>query len=702
MIRQMTLPSIKLNENQLADFDQAIRKEWLVTNGLGSYAASTSLSINTRKYHGLLVAALHPPGDRTVCLAKLDEELIVGNNIFNIGANEFINVIQPTGYHFLKEFSISPFPTFLYKTENIEVKKTIFMPYERNAVVAVYHVKNSGGIDSKMKVYPLMSCRHFQSVVDRLTKQLDFTQTSKAKEVNLVFSQPSATLVSRAIEGTFSSNLQWIDKLHYREEEEQKESSLDDCFQPGFFEFTLPHKQDSKFAIATAVTENNGEAITILNEMGNCIDSIESLLTRELNRKNSLLTQFYETHEGVTEKDWLSWILLAADSFIVKRGEREFIIAGYYRFEPWGRDSFISLPGLMLVTGRFDDARKVLLKFSSYSKRGLIPDYIDEKTGVPAYNTVDATLWYVNAIWQYLKYTADFKVVKETFWDGLKEIIDTHRKGTKYDIHVNRDGLLEHGSRLTWMDAENDGVAVTPRAGKAVEIQALWYNALRICEALAKKYGENTLAEDYSSMADKAKSSFNREFWNNEKQCLFDVVDEHGADRSSRSNQIIAVGLDFTMLEKDRQNLVVDFVMAEFLTPYGLRTLTKSDPRYRSIYFGDWKTRNLAYHNGPIWPWLTGPLTKAYLKTKGKARRQLKFAQETFLFPLFNQQVIQSGVGSISELYDADLPYTTGGCISQAWSVAELLRAYVEDTLQFRPPHEKEVLALICVPKLIK
>jgi glycogen debranching enzyme len=203
-------------------------------------------------------------------------------------------------------------------------------------------------------------------------------------------------------------------------------------------------------------------------------------------------------------------------------------------------------------------------------------------------------------------------------------------------------------------------------------------------------------------MADKAKSSFNREFWNDEKQCLFDVVDEHGADRSGRPNQIIAVGLDFTMLEKDRQNLVVNFVMTEFLTPYGLRTLAKSDSRYRSIYFGDWKSRNLAYHNGPVWPWLTGPLTKAYLKTKGKSSRQLKFAQETFLFPLFNQQVIQSGVGSISELYDAELPYTAGGCISQAWSVAELLRAYVEDTLQFRPPHEKEVLALIRVPKFIK
>jgi predicted glycogen debranching enzyme len=645
----------------------------------------------------LLVAALHPPVDRTVCLSKLDEEVCVGNNIFSLGTNEFIGVIQPHGYRFLKEFSVSPFPTYLYETEKIEVRKTIFMPYERNAAVAVYHVRNSGGVDSKIKVYPMMSCRHFQSVVDRRANQLSFTQTSRAREVELVFSQPSTILVSRAIEGTFSSNSNWIDRLRYREEEAQGESSIDDCFQPGFFEFTLPHEHESKFAIATAVTENNGEAITILNEMGNSINAIESLLTQELNRKTTLLAQFYETHEGVTAKDWLSWILLAADSFIVKRGERKFIIAGYYRFEPWGRDSFISLPGLMLVTRRFDDARKVFLKFSSYSKRGLIPDYIDEKTGEPAYNTVDATLWYVNAVLQYLKYTADFEFVKATFWDGLKDIIDTHQKGTEYNIHVDQDGLLEHGSRLTWMDAENDGVAVTSRAGKAVEIQALWYNALRICELLAKKYEENALADDYSSMAEKAKSSFNRKFWNIEKQCLLDVVDEHGADQSIRSNQIIAVGLDFTMLEKDRQNLVVDFVMKEFLTPYGLRTLAKSDPRYKGRYFGDGQTRNLAYHNGPVWPWLTGSLTKAYLRTKGQASRQLKLVQETFLFPLLSQQTIQSGLGSISELYDADLPYTAGGCLSQAWSVGELLRAYVEDTLQFRPPHEKEVFS----PKLV-
>jgi predicted glycogen debranching enzyme len=689
----MKLPSISLNENELADFGQAMRKEWLVTNGLGGYAASTALGINTRKYHGLLVAALNPPVDRTVCLSKLDEEVCVGKDIFSLGANEFIGAIHPQGFRFLKRFWVSPFPTYLYEAEKIEVRKTIFMPYERNATVAVYHVRNLGMVDSKIKIYPLMSCRHFHSVVDRRANQLCFAQVSRASEVELVFSQPKAALVSRAIGGTFSCNPNWIDRVHYREEEARGESSIDDCFQPGFFNFKLPHEHESAFAIATAVSEKDGEEIAILNEIGKTINVVESLFARELNRKNKLLARFYEKHESLTAKDWLSWILLAADSFIVKKEERKFIIAGYYWFEPWGRDSFISLPGLMLVTRRFDDARKVLLKFSSYCKRGLIPDYIDDKTGEPAYNTVDATLWYVNAVLQYLKYTGDFEFVKATFWDGLKDIIDAHQKGTGYNIHVDQDGLLEHGPRLTWMDAENDGVAVTPRAGKAVEIQALWYNALRTCELLAKKYGENALAEDYCSMADKAKSNFDLEFWNGEKHCLFDVVDKGSADQSVRPNQVIAVGLDFTMLEKDKQNLVVDFVMKEFLTPYGLRTLAKNDPRYKGEYFGDRRTRNLAYHNGPVWPWLTGPLTKAYLKTKGRGSRQLKFAQETFLFPLFNQQTILNGLGSISELYDGDLPYSPGGCTSQAWSVAELLRAYVEDTLQFRPPHEKEVLS---------
>jgi len=690
---EMKLPSIKLNENELADFEVAIRKEWLVTNGLGGYAASTALGINTRKYHGLLVAALNPPGERTVCLSKLDEEICSGNDVYSLGANEFFGAIHPQGYRFLKSLCVSPFPTYLYEAGNIEVRKTIFMPHERNAAVAIYQVKNPGVVDSDIKIYPLISCRHFHAVVDRRANQLRFTQTSRPSEVKLVANLPPATLVSRAIGGTFVCDSGWIDKAYYREEEARGESSTDDCFQPGFFNFKLPHGHESTFAIATVVSENDGDEIVTLNEIGNTISAVESFFTSELNRKSSLLARFYEAQEKLAAKDWLSWILLAADSFVVKKNEGKFIIAGYYWFEPWGRDSFISLPGLMLVTRKFDDARKVLLKFSGYLWRGLIPDYIDEKTGKPAYNTVDATLWYVNAVLQYLKYTADFEFVKAKFWDGLKSIIAAHQRGTEYDIHVDQDGLLEHGPRLTWMDAENQGIAVTPRAGKAVEIQALWYNALRTCELLAKKYGENALAGDYCSMADKAKLNFNLEFWNSEKLCLSDVVDKGIADQSVRSNQIIAVGLDFTMLEKDKQSLVVDFVMKELLTPYGLRTLANNDPHYRGRYFGDRTTRNLAYHNGPVWPWLTGPLTKAYIKTKGRADRQLKFAQETFLLPVLTQQTVQNGVGSISELYDGDWPYTPGGCVSQAWSVAELLRAYVEDTLQFRPPYEKLVFS---------
>ena len=316
---KMELPTSNLNKNELANFDHAIQREWLVTNGLGGYAASTALGINTRKYHGLLVASLHPPVDRTVCLAKLDEEICVGDENFNLGANEFIGVIHPSGFRFLKEFIVSGFPTYIYEAGKIEVRKTTFMPHERNASVTIYHVRNSGMLDSTIRIYPLMSCRHFHSVVDRKANQLCFTQISKAREVELVFSQPKATLISRAVTGTFSCNSNWIQKLRYCEEEARGESSLDDCFQPGFFEFHLPHEHESKFAVATAVSESDGEEIAILNEIGNSITEIESLLARELNRKSTLLTRFYVTHKDVTATDWLSWILLAADSFITKK-----------------------------------------------------------------------------------------------------------------------------------------------------------------------------------------------------------------------------------------------------------------------------------------------------------------------------------------------------------------------------------------------
>jgi predicted glycogen debranching enzyme len=689
----MKLPAINITRDALARFDDAIGKEWLVTNGLGGYAASTVLGINTRKYHGLLVAALHPPGDRTVCLAKLDEDVLVGNSIYRLGANEFHDKIYPEGYCSLKELVVSPFPSFAYSVPDIEVTKTIFMPKGKNAVAAIYKVLNQGGAEIRIRVYPLLTCRHFHTVVDRRRNPLDFSQKQSGGEVEVDFNAPKATVTVRSTTGEFNEKATWIERLYYREEASRGESSTDDCYQPGYFEVLVPHKREKDFAIVTAASENSQECHKILNGFGNAMYDVNGQLKSEMAQRENLSAKFYGSHSEVPTSDWLNWILLAADAFIAKgAGDRKSVMAGYFWFETWGRDTFISLPGLMLATGRFEDARKILLDFMHHSRQGLIPNFVQDRSGEPAYNTVDATLWYVNAVLQYLKYTGDFKFVQQQLWEGLKAIVEGHDKGTAFGIRLDSDGLLAHGPRLTWMDAEVDGEAVTPRAGKAVEIQALWYNALKTMQHLAKKFEEVSLAEKYAGMAREARESFNAKFWDGEGDCLFDVVTAWGVDASLRPNQIIAVALDFTMLNNDKSEQIVDVVQRELVTPYGLRTLARSDSRYRGMYVGDRRSRDQAYHNGTVWPWLLGPFTTAFLKAKGHGEFGLEYALKNFLLPLFTQQICEAGLGTLSEIFDGDAPHAPRGCVAQAWSVAEPLRAYVEGMMRIRPKYEKEVL----------
>jgi len=688
----MKLPAIRLTQSELSRFDEAIQKEWLVTNSLGGYVASTVLGINTRKYHGSLVAALHPPTNRTVCLAKLDEEALVGNNVYQLGANEFRDVIFPQGCQFLKEFSASPFPQYVYHVQGVDVAKTIFMPKGKNAVAAVYTVLNGNDAEVKFRIYPLLTCRHFHSVVDKTRNPLSFSQQQSVRDVAVTFSSPTATVAVRATEGAFIEKPNWIEHLYYREEDRRGESSIDDCYQPGYFEISVQSKQEKKFAVLAAVGESSREAEETLEAIGSTFPVVESLLARELEQRSGALFKFYVSHKQAPASDWLSCVLLAADSFIVNgASDNSSVIAGYFWFETWGRDTFISLPGLMLATGRFKDAEKVLVDFQRHCKQGLIPNYVADKLGDLSYNTVDATLWYVNAVLQYLKYTGDFSFVKQQLWTTLKTIIESHVEGTAFGIKLDSDGLLAHDPQLTWMDAEVDGTAVTPRAGKAVEIQALWYNALKTMQLLAGRFEENSLAEEYAEMAAKTHEGFNLKFWNAEKHCLFDVVNVN-ADAALRPNQIIAAALGFTMLDKAKSEKVVEVVQRELLTPCGLRTLARSDSRYKGVYVGDRRSRDQAYHNGTVWAWLLGPFTTAFLKTKEYSIEGREYALKNLIMPLFAQQIFQAGLGTVSEVFDGDPPHTPRGCIAQAWSVAEPLRAYVEDVLQTRPKYEKEVL----------
>jgi predicted glycogen debranching enzyme len=691
----MNLPTITFQEIALSHFGELIEKEWLITNGLGSYASSTVLGINTRKYHGLLVGALDPPGNRTVCLSKLDEDVLIDDDVFRLGSTEFHDAIYPEGYKLISLFSIDPFPTYNYYFNNLQVRKTVFIPKNKNAVVVTYKITNKNNSEAKVRLYPLLTCRYFHTVVYQSRIPLNFTLKSERALFQAEFEHPQAAIICRITDGEFKEKINWVKHIHYRDELLRGEEDVDDCFQPGYFEIQVPSNVEKEFAVTCAISHENRQANAISDAVGGTISSIKDAYLQELSQRSNLLTGFHHNHLDAPITDWLNWILLAADSFLVETASvGKAIIAGYHWFEPWGRDTFISLPGLTLVTGKYNDAKNILENYIRYCRNGLIPNFISDKSGIPDYNTVDATLWYVNAVFQYVNYTGDLGFVKDELWQKLQEIVDNHQKGTLFGIHLDVDGLLMHGPRLTWMDASVGNDVITPRMGKAVEIQALWYNTLRIMELFANKFEESTLAQSYADMANQTQKSFNKKFWNSQNGCLVDVFGDNVVDASIRPNQIFAVSFNYTMLNHERSQKVVETVNRELVTPYGLRTLSLGDPKFIGKCSGDSRSRDMAYHNGTIWPWLLGPYITAYLKVNENSTEARHRTLENLVLPLFTTGIHQGGLGTINEIYDCDPPNKPRGCISQAWSVAEPLRAYIEDILQIKPKNAKEFMEI--------
>lgn len=683
---------IGFNKETLSNFEEAIQKEWLITNGLGGYASSTILGINTRKYHGMLVSAMHPPGDRRVCLAKLDEEISIGNDTYALGANEFQSGIFPKGYLYLEEFSVSPFPRYVYSVQNVAIRKSIFMPRAKNATVSLYKVVNANSSEAQVRIFPYVNWRHFHLVTDRWRSPFELSQTDEEKGTRIRFLSPETVLLVNSTAGSFRSDKKWVEKTYLREEALRGETCLDDCYIPGHFDISVKAGKSETFAITTVADEKGDMTKSFIDGMPSTAQDLDDLYDEETRKYQEPIECFYHEHKQVAESDWLNWLILATKEFMVKDlSDHQSVIAGYHWFETWGRDTFIALPGLMLAPGRFGEAKNVLLNFERYCKNGLIPNYIPDRVGEPAYNTVDASLWFVNAVLQYLKYTGDISFVERQLWRTLKQIIDAHVKGTVFGIHMDNDSLLAHDPQLTWMDVAIEGVPVTPRDGKAVEVQALWYNALRVISWLAKKLNEQGEAEKCKEVAERAKRSFLDKFWNSNRNCLYDCVRGEEKDVSLRPNQIIAVYLDFTMLDGVKSEKTVDIVHRELLTPFGLRTLERGDSRYVGIYAGGRNSRDKAYHNGTVWPWLLGPFVTAFLKTKGYTEFRRDLASN-FLMPLLSKQVYEAGLGSISEIYDGESPHKSRGCIAQAWSVAEPLRAYVEDVVGARPKSENEIL----------
>jgi predicted glycogen debranching enzyme len=646
------------------NLDASLRREWLETNGIGGFASSTINGINTRRYHGILVAVTKPPVGRFVLLSKFEETLYIENQAFDLSANRYPGVVHPQGFRYLKEFRLDPFPIFTYEVDGIEIEKTVFMKYGENTSVIQYSLKSPLRSDISLELRPLIAFRDYHSLTHE-NGSIDGRVDLEANRISITPYQGLPTL-HLAHTASFVENAGvWYKNFEYDAERERGLDYAEDLFNPCVLRFDFGQSRNARVVAST-----------------NAVDVQEAVKYRE----DELLRRRKLVSDLPVDDPFVKSLVAATDQYIVSRGDQKTVIAGYHWFSDWGRDTMIALPGLTLPTGRFDVARSILRTFAEHVDRGMLPNRFPDAGETPEYNTVDATLWFFEAARAYLAYTEDFDFVRNDLYPVFADIINWHVRGTRFGIRVDASGLLacgEPGVQLTWMDAKIGDWVVTPRRGKPVEIQALWYNALCIMEELAQSMGDDTARKRYSNMAALTKWSFNRLLWNENGGYLYDVVNGGPPDASIRPNQILAVSLPHTMLIPERARLVVATVQENLLTPYGLRSLAPTDPQYRGRYEGDGATRDSAYHQGTVWPWLMGPFITAYIKVhEGAASARQQAEKWLAALP---EHLSDAGLGHISEIFDGKAPQRPVGCVAQAWSVAEILRALVEDVRAIEP-----------------
>jgi len=653
---------IRFTREICGDVAAASGKEWLETNGLGGFASATIIGLNTRRYHGLLVAATKPPVGRCVLLSKVEETLKIGEARFDLAANRYPGVVHPEGFRYLKEFRLDPFPVFTYEVEGVEIEKSVFMIAGENSTVIRYELKKNNHPQASAKlsleVRPLIAFRDYHSTThENGSLNRTVAQTRGLVAVTPYVGLPTLYLAHNDAE--IEKTGDWYRNFEYDAERERGLDFQEDLFNPMVLRFDLRVRRQASLI---ASTESRDSAL------------VDEYRLAEITRRRKV------TMTSPVDDDFAQTLTAAADQYIVSRGDQKTVIAGYHWFSDWGRDTMIALPGLTLPTGQYEVARSVLRSFAQHVDQGMLPNRFPDSGETPEYNTVDATLWFFEATRKYLAYTGDLKFVRNELYPVLADIIAWHVRGTRYGIKVDPSGLLssgEPGVQLTWMDAKVGDWVVTPRRGKPVEIQALWYNALCIMEDLARRAGDETARQRYRSMATIASWSFNRLFWNDKAGCLYDVTNGAPPDPSIRPNQIFAVSLFYSMLSAERAKSVVEKVGEQLLTPCGLRSLAPSDPQYRGRYTGGPVDRDGAYHQGTVWPWLLGPFITAFVKVNEGSMEASKQAAE-WLAPL-HEHLSDAGLGHISEIFEGDAPHRPCGCIAQAWSVAEILRAYVED-----------------------
>jgi predicted glycogen debranching enzyme len=643
-----------------ADLDQALKREWLETNGIGGFASSTIVGLDTRRYHGLLTAALHPPGDRYLLLAKLEETLVVGSQRYELSANQYPGTVHPTGFTLQREFRLDPYPVFVYAAGGAVLEKSVLLVHGENTVVVTYALTReaaAGDLDVQLEVRPLIAFRDFHATThenDGIAREVvlgdGIASITPYRDLPTLHVAHDAQRVDTAGD--------WYRSFEYAIERARGLDFREDLYQP----FTLRFDLGTSAARATVVAGTEPRAAS----------DADQLVRAERARRATLVADAPFT-------DAMQRTLLAsADQYVVRRGAGRSIIAGYPWFGDWGRDTFISVRGLCLATDRLDVARDILLAWTEVVSEGMLPNRFADHGEQPEYNSVDAALWFVIAARELLdaahasgKPLAVAEV--EAVWRAIEAILEGYLQGTRHRIGVDSsDGLLfagEPGVQLTWMDAKIGDWVVTPRSGKPVEIQALWLAALDAAGARTDRW---------ASLLAQGRASFARRFWNASARCLYDVVDPDGrsgaADGSVRPNQILAVGgLPLMLLDEERSRAVVDCVESRLWTPLGLRSLAPGEPEYVGSYAGGPRERDAAYHQGTVWPWLLGPFVEAWVRVRGATPEVKRAAREQFLAPL-EAHLCTAGLGHVSEIADAETPHEPRGCPFQAWSVGEALR----------------------------
>jgi len=672
--------------NEELDLKEGIKKEWVITNGLGGLCSSTVLGANTRKYHGLLVAPLSPPARRFVLISKLDESITIGNEKYNLFTNMCKDYISE-GFKYLQEFEKVYIPKFTYKVKDVTITKRISMVYGRNTVVVVYNIKN-GKEKACFSMAPVVNFRDFHTM--STNHEFFLRQVIDKTKVRIEVDGNGATpIYMYASEGNYIEHYNdTFRNMFYLKEDERGFYPEENLAVAGRYEIYINPNEEKKITFVGSLEENieqiDGEKVIeneikrldkIIDDSG-LLDKSEKL-KKEDEIKNNLI------------KD----LIIASDTFGIYRPSfgTHSMLAGIPWFLDWGRDTLIAYEGIFLLQKRFDIAREILLTFTRDIKFGLVPNGYSGYDNRPLYNSVDASLLLFEQVNKYIKYTNDYDFIKYNIYDKLIDIITNYSKGidvSDNNIYIDSDNLLVSGTehiQNTWMDAKVGDYVVTPRNGKAVEINALWYNALKILEDLAQRFGDRDISENCGLAAKKHKMAFNRKFYNEKKKCLYDVI----GDEKIRPNQLFALSLTYPVLtlSNEKARNVFYTCKEKLLTRYGLRTLSKEDKNYIAIYEGDGFKRDMSYHQGITWVWLLGLYKDAELnlikETKEvKIKKELQEDYDKFkvnVYNTFKKEVYEGEcIGTISEVYNSRPPYKPGGTFSQAWSVSEVLRIILE------------------------